>query len=672
MTLTPEYQYLGRSAALKSQNGSHSYYLLLYGASSGLADGSHHVSLKLRLACTTGSSFYGFSTSGAASVGGQSAFSWSWGLVPNAPWNTGTLTEGGITYTAWTDLREGYAIIATGYGAEKTVDLSGSFLFCDGTSGYLPQKNQQVAVSVRCVLPAVAGLGKPSCAATCQLGSPLAITVTGQSGLSHALRYRFGSAEGSISGSSWTPPLTLANQIPNATSGTAVIYCDTYSGSTPIGTEQTTVTLTVPASVVPTVSATLSDASGAEGRVGCLVQGISKLKVVPNAQGIYGGTIRATAVLLDGKAYSGGILTESGSHTLTVTATDSRGRTGKADKTITVAAYKAPTLKLSASRCTADGTADEAGGYAKITVTGAITELAGENEATLTLYWGSSSESVSAASISKIVEADKNSTLAIRATLSDKLITTERSMTLSTGYATLDLLAGGKGIAFGKAATREGFDCAMPAFFTGGVSGIEPSDVGAAPSGFGLGAQSVTITDCNTTWRSGFYRWDTKATGGPFSYAVMLVIARGDGACTQLVFGAASSNAHMIARRRGNANTGEWQEWEFLNPRMVLSTPYRTVYRHKDKSVYDELISFGTLPSSGSKTKDTGLAFATYEPVGFDLRLIHSSGGYIYSHVPGLTFGFQTGTANWELAATVTENLSAYTAEVLIHYVKKG
>ena len=45
-------------------------------------------------------------------------------------------------------------------------------------------------------------------------------------------------------------------------------------------------------------------------------------------------------------------------------------------------------------------------------------------------------------------------------------------MVLSTGYATLDLLSGGKGISFGKAATREGFDCAMKAYFSGGLYGI--------------------------------------------------------------------------------------------------------------------------------------------------------------------------------------------------------
>ena len=43
-------------------------------------------------------------------------------------------------------------------------------------------------------------------------------------------------------------------------------------------------------------------------------------------------------------------------------------------------------------------------------------------------------------------------------------------MVLSTAYATIDLLYGGKGIAFGTTALQEGFWCAMNAHFTGDVS----------------------------------------------------------------------------------------------------------------------------------------------------------------------------------------------------------
>ena len=54
----------------------------------------------------------------------------------------------------------------------------------------------------------------------------------------------------------------------------------------------------------------------------------------------------------------------------------------------------------------------------------------------------------------------------------------------TTGYATLDFLAGGKGISMGKAADREGFDCAMPAYFTAGLNGayLQTHYVGGTPA----------------------------------------------------------------------------------------------------------------------------------------------------------------------------------------------
>ena len=93
-----------------------------------------------------------------------------------------------------------------------------------------------------------------------ELGQPVAITTAAtNSAYRHRLRYSFGSAYGTIAenvegSSSWTPPVSLASQIPNATSGIGTIYCDTYSGSTLLGTKSVGVTLTVPASVKPTAA----------------------------------------------------------------------------------------------------------------------------------------------------------------------------------------------------------------------------------------------------------------------------------------------------------------------------------------------------------------------------------------------------------------------------------
>ena len=197
--------------------------------------------------------------------------------------------------------------------------------------------------------------------------------------------------------------------------------------------------------------------------------------------GCYGSTITGEAVSLEGKPYGGGVLTSAGSLSLTVSVTDSRGRVGTAAYTITVAAYAAPSLSLSASRCTANGTADDTGDCARITVTGFVTQVNGRNTGDLTLTYGGTEvkASLGTGNVSyqtDPVYADPNATLSITAMLEDKLVAASRTMVLSTGYATLDLLAGGKGISFGKAATREGFDCAMPAYFSGGLYGIAPDE----------------------------------------------------------------------------------------------------------------------------------------------------------------------------------------------------
>lgn len=482
MTLTSDYQYIGRSNAVLDQNSYHSYYLLLYAKTSGdISAGRHTVTVKQRLVSSSTNRFYGFSTSGNLSINGTEVTSWSWQNIPAAQWNDSSLTEEGITYPCWVDLREGSLSIDVGYGTEKNINLSGSWTFKSGTAGYLPQINVTATVSATVTLPMIAGASKPSVSASSvEMGGSVTIRTNriAESGFTHALTYQFGSASGTIAegvGDSvaWTPPLDLARQIPNNVSGTAVITCTTYANGTPIGSRQVTVTLTVPESVVPTAKASWEDISGAYGLLLSLVQNISKLAVTVSGTGIYGSTITGAAVFLEDKAYGGGVLTKTGNISLKVSVTDSRGRTGYAEYPLTVAAYSVPSLTLNASRCLEDGTADEAGDRARISVSGFVTQVNGRNAATLTINWGSSAETVTNLmgniSWQKIVPADVNATMTITAALSDKLVAASRTMVLSTGYATLDLLAGGKGISFGKAATREGFDCAMPAYFRGGL-----------------------------------------------------------------------------------------------------------------------------------------------------------------------------------------------------------
>ena len=98
-------------------------------------------------------------------------------------------------------------------------------------------------------------------AANMTMGSAGTISISrASSAFTHTLTYSFGNTSGTIATKttatsvSWTPALSLASQIPNATSGTCTITCTTYNGNTNIGSKTCTLTLSVPASVKPTIS----------------------------------------------------------------------------------------------------------------------------------------------------------------------------------------------------------------------------------------------------------------------------------------------------------------------------------------------------------------------------------------------------------------------------------
>jgi len=315
-------------------------------------------------------------------------------------------------------------------------------------------------------------------ASTVEMGKPLTVfTNRHDAAFTHKITYVFGSASGTIAENvtdscTWTPSVELARQIPNAVTGVGSVYCATYSGDTQIGsTQQVPIYLTVPASVVPTAEISWEDSSGAFDQLGAYVQNVSKLAVTVKGTGTLGSSITGASVTLDGKPYSGAVLTVDGERTLVGTVTDSRGHPGSDSDIITVAPYAAPRLTLNASRCTEDGTADDTGEFCKVTITGGVTQVNGRNTAALSFTYGSTTKEIAVAvgdfTHSEIVPAPSTATLKLTATLSDALLGTSRSMVLSVGYATMDFLKGGRGIAFGATATREGFTCAMDAYFSG-------------------------------------------------------------------------------------------------------------------------------------------------------------------------------------------------------------
>lgn len=242
-------------------------------------------------------------------------------------------------------------------------------------------------------------------AATVEMGKSVTInTPAVNNAYRHTLRYSFGSASETIatgiaSSVSWTLPVSLANQIPSATTGSGTIYCDTYSGSTLLGTKSVSITLTVPGSVVPsagTLSATLAeDTSG----TGLYVKGMGKAKLtLSGASGAYGSSITSYTITGGGwtttnSALTTGTLASAGNITFTATVTDSRGRKASTTRTISVIDYTKPGVAVcDVYRCDADGNRKKAGTYFAVEINASYSAITG-NILNITARYKKQSES---------------------------------------------------------------------------------------------------------------------------------------------------------------------------------------------------------------------------------------------------------------------------------------
>lgn len=135
------------------------------------------------------------------------------------------------------------------------------------------------------------------------------------------------------------------------------------------------------------------------------------------------------------------------------------------------------------------------------------------------------------------------------------------------------------------------------------------SDVGAAPAGYGLGGNSVPISDCHVT-NNGFYMWDGGCANAPFDYAVLLNMSRYGAVGSKLALCSGGLYQGCIAHKVGE------EEWEYLNPPMEPNKEYRTTKRHNGKAIYTKMIPYAasnfvnaitTLPH-GISNLDIGLS----------------------------------------------------------------
>lgn len=317
------------------------------------------------------------------------------------------------------------------------------------------------------------------------IGSSVTISVAGRasSSFSHVLTYSCGSTTGTIAtlnasttSYSWTIP-NVAAQITTAKHGPLTIVCTTKSGSTVIGTKSVQISVGIPNT--PAYWPTVSGFSVTEQNADVIALGMASSEFVQNKSvvtfagsgtGKYGATIKRTQFLVDGAEVNpeNYPLKVSGSVSMGVKLTDSRGYTADTVTVSTVYPYAPPSISvMSFYRSDSAGTADDSGEYLHYAFTGAIASIGGYNTNQWAIHvqragtstWTSVASgqgtalSVSSVSSSAVVDADYSYT--VRLTLTDSFGTAVMTQAIGTGYTTMDFKYSGSGVAFGKASETD-------------------------------------------------------------------------------------------------------------------------------------------------------------------------------------------------------------------------
>lgn len=162
------------------------------------------------------------------------------------------------------------------------------------------------------------------------------------SSFTHTIKYVYGSLSGVIATKTsetslgWTPPTTFYSQIPNGKTGYGSVTCETYNGSTLIGTSTANFNAYAKASdCIPNVSTTIIDTNASTialtGDSSKLIKYLSKPKVTVSATAKNYATIKSISINWSGETsqtvseytFSNGVTSSS----VSVFATDSRSYT---------------------------------------------------------------------------------------------------------------------------------------------------------------------------------------------------------------------------------------------------------------------------------------------------------------------------------------------------------
>ena len=360
------------------------------------------------------------------------------------------------------------------------------------------------------------------------IGEPLTVNISKSANTKTTVKYKLLSGSDTsevtiktkITGTSftWTPPLSLMNNISNANSVQATFYATTYNSSdASIGTTSETITLVVDTSkyrVNIDGKLQVSDTSGISTENGIYLKGVSilKLKLKPDMSNAYGATVKKIrATLPDGaeKTVSNPSLGGDGYYTLafpdpidtsgknltaTFYVTDSReNETKYLTDPFEVLDYYLPAIDaLTCLRGTVSGssfTEDDEGTSVQIYYSASSKQIQSVGSGSLTIKisyrktteesytnvtYTTPSNSNGTVSDKKVINLSQDYSYVIRVTVIDnnnKSVYKEANV--SQAFTLLELNESGKGLSIGSVCTENGFTVSMDTKFLGKVYNSE-------------------------------------------------------------------------------------------------------------------------------------------------------------------------------------------------------
>lgn len=316
------------------------------------------------------------------------------------------------------------------------------------------------------------------------LGTPLTLSVLRQSSsFTHTIKYECGTATGTICTKSssisieWNEDkgntVALAAQNKTGTSVPVTFTITTYNGNTSIGTFSKTVTMSIPETVKPSCTVTVTDTQGYKNVYGKAIKGLSKLQIKVNPTLAQGSSISAYRVAVNGATYTAqttttDVLKSSGDLVVTAQVTDRRGRSGRCEHIEEVLDYSPPKItRLSVVRCDyATGNENDQGKAIKATFSCSVTSLNYANTMSANLYYKKSTETtyskidlaqegylgIEIVDGSVVFSADSEFSYDVKLVVEDNFQEVSHVTSASTAYTLMDFGADGKSVAFGKVA----------------------------------------------------------------------------------------------------------------------------------------------------------------------------------------------------------------------------